>query len=133
PYDPPNKRKRRRRPGMLRPDQLYLSRRMFVAKGGVVVAFGALATKLGIMQIQRGDEFKAEAEENRINPVKLPAPRGLILDREGRRLAENRRSWEVRLVEADLPERGSEERQRVVDTLVSALSLQNVLTIRPSA
>lgn len=133
PYDPPNKRRRRRRPGMLRPDQLYLSRRMFVAKGGVVVAFGALATKLGIMQIQRGDEFKAEAEENRINPVKLPSPRGLILDREGRRLAENRRSWEVRLVEADLPERGSDERQRVIDTLVSALSLENVLTIRPSA
>ncbi len=133
PYDPPNKRRRRRRPGTLRPDQLYLSRRMFIAKGGVVAAFGALATKLGIMQIQRGEEFRAEAEENRINPVKLPAPRGLILDREGRRLAENRRSWEVRLIEADLPPRGSEERQRVIDTLVSALSLENVLTIRPSA
>ncbi len=133
PYDPPNKRRRRRRPGMLRSDQVYLSRRMFLAKGGVVAAFGALATKLGIMQIQRGEEFKAEAEQNRINPVKLPAPRGLILDREGRRLAENRRSWEVRLVEANLPPAGSAERQRVVDTLVSALSLENVLTIRPSA
>jgi penicillin-binding protein 2 len=134
PYDPPHKRKRRRRrPGLLRSDQVYLSRRMFVAKGGVLVAFGALATKLGIMQIERGDEFKAEAEENRIRPVKLPAPRGLILDREGRRLAENRRSWEVRLIEADLPEDGTPERQRVIDTLVSALSLENVLTIRPSA
>jgi penicillin-binding protein 2 len=133
PYDPPNKRKRRRRPGMLRADQLYLSRRMLVAKGGVVAAFGALAAKLGVMQIQRGDEFKAEAEDNRIRPVKLPASRGLILDREGRRLAENRRSWEVRLIEADLPEEGTPERQRVIDTLVSALSLENVLTIRPSA
>jgi penicillin-binding protein 2 len=133
PYDPPHKRKRRRRPGMLRADQLYLSRRMLVAKGGVMAAFGVLATKLGIMQIQRGEEFKAEAEENRIRPVKLPAPRGLILDREGRRLAENRRSWEVRLIEADLPEQGSPERQRVIDTLVAALSLENVLTIRPSA
>lgn len=133
PYDPPHKRRRRRRPSMLRPDQLYLSRRMLVAKGGVVAAFGALAGKLGIMQIQRGDEFKAEAEENRINPVKLPAPRGLILDREGRRLAENRRSWEVRVVEANLPPEDSPERQRVIDTLVSALSLENVLAIRPSA
>ncbi len=134
PYDPPHKRKRRRRrPHALRPDQLYLSRRMFVAKGGVIAVFGALAAKLGIMQIQRVDEFRAEADENRIRPVTLPAPRGLILDREGRRLAENRRSWEVRVVEADLPDDGTPERQRVIDTLVAALSLENVLAIRPSA
>lgn len=117
----------------MRSDQIFLSRRMFVAKAGVVAAFGALATKLGIMQIQRGDEFRAEAEQNRIRAMKLPAPRGLILDREGRRLAENRRSWEVRVVEADLPEEGTPERTRVLDTLVAALSLDDVLTIRPSA
>jgi penicillin-binding protein 2 len=134
PYDPPHKRKRRRRrPDIMRADQIFLSRRMLVAKGGVVAAFGALAAKLGIMQIQRGEEFRAEAEENSIRAVKLPASRGLILDREGRRLAENRRSWEVRVIEADLPEEGTPERQRVIDTLVAALSLENVLTIRPSA
>ena len=134
PYDPPHKRKRRRRrPGFLRSDQMFLSRRMLIAKGGVVAAFGALATKLGVMQIQQGEEFRAEAEDNSIRAVKLPASRGLFLDREGRRLAENRRSWEVRVVKADLPEEGTPERQRVLDTLVSALSLENVLTIRPSA
>ena len=117
----------------MRTDQMYLSRRMLVAKGGVLAAFGALATKLGIMQIQRGDEFRAEAEQNSIRAVNLPAPRGLILDREGRRLAENRRSWEVRVTEAELPDEGTPERTRVLDTLISALSLENVLTIRPSA
>jgi cell division protein FtsI/penicillin-binding protein 2 len=117
----------------MRADQVYLSRRMFVAKTGVVAAFGALAGKLGLMQIQKGEEFRAEAEENRIRPVKLPASRGLILDREGRRLAENRRSWEVRVIAADLPEEGTPERQRVLDTLVGALSLENVLAIRPAA
>jgi len=106
---------------------------MFVAKAGVVAAFSALATKLGIMQIKRGEEFRAEAEQNSIRAVKLPAPRGLILDREGRRLAENRRSWEVRVVKADLPPVGTPERTRVLDTLVAALSLEDVLTIRPSA
>ncbi len=134
PYDPPHKHKRRRRrKEYQRSDQIFLSRRMFVAKGGVVAAFGALAAKLGIMQIQRGDAFRAEAEQNSIRAVKLPAPRGLILDRQGRRLAENRRSWEVRVVEANLPDEGTPERQRVLDTLISALSLEDVLTIRPSA
>ncbi|HYH12468.1 MAG TPA: penicillin-binding transpeptidase domain-containing protein [Thermomicrobiales bacterium] len=134
PYDPPHKRKRRRRRNdFMRADQIFLNRRMFVAKAGVVAAFGALATKLGIMQIQRGEEFRAEAEQNSIRAVKLPAPRGLILDREGRRLAENRRSWEVRVIKAELPEEGTPERTRVLDTLVAALSLEDVLTIRPSA
>ncbi|MDQ4044788.1 MAG: penicillin-binding transpeptidase domain-containing protein [Chloroflexota bacterium] len=134
PYDPPHKRKkRRRRRDFLHADQIFLNRRMLVAKSGVVAAFGVLATKLGVMQIQQGEEFRAEAEQNRIRAVKLPAPRGLILDRQGRRLAENRRSWEVRVVEADLPEDGTPERQRVMDTLISALSLEDVLTIRPAA
>lgn len=133
PYDPPHKQKRRRRRDIVRADQIFLNRRMFVAKAGVVAAFGALATKLGIMQIRQGEDFRAEADQNRIRAMKLPAPRGLVLDREGRRLAENRRSWEVRVVSADLPASGTPERQRVIDTLISALSLENVLTIRPSA
>ncbi len=134
PYDPPHKHKRRRRRSeLLRSDQIFLSRRMLVAKGGVVAAFTALATKLGFMQVQQGDKFKARAEENRINPVTLPAPRGLILDRSGRRLAENRHSWEVRVTEANLPEEGTPERKRVIATLISALSLESVLAIRPSA
>jgi penicillin-binding protein 2 len=106
---------------------------MLIAKGGVVAAFSVLAARLGVMQIQQGEQYRAEAEENSIRAKKLPAPRGLIMDREGRRLAENRRSWEVRVVESGLPKVGSPERQRVVDTLISALSLDDVLTIRPAA
>lgn len=134
PYDPPNKRKRRRRRSeALRSDQVFLSRRMLIAKGGVVAAFGALAAKLGVMQLQQGEEYRAQAQENSIRPVKIPAPRGLILDREGRRLAENRRSWEVRVTKSQLPEEGTEERKRVIATLISALSLEDVLAIRPAA
>lgn len=134
PYDPPHKHKRRRRRSeFMRADQIFLSRRMMIAKSGVVAAFGALATRLGVMQLRQGDAYRAQAQENTIRQVSVPAPRGLILDREGRRLAENRRAWEVRVTKSELPEEGTDERRRVIATLISALSLEDVLAIRPSA
>ncbi|MBA2290213.1 MAG: hypothetical protein H0V98_07510, partial [Chloroflexia bacterium] len=134
PYDPPHKHKRRRRRSeFMRADQIFLSRRMMIAKAGVVAAFGALAARLGVMQLRQGDAYRAQAQENTIRQVTVPAPRGLILDREGRRLAENRRAWEVRVTKSELPEKGTEERKRVIATLISALSLEDVLAIRPSA
>jgi penicillin-binding protein 2 len=133
PYDPPHKRKRRRGlRSQLRPDQLSLTRRTLVMKGGVVAAFATLGTKLGIMQLREGDRYKKQAENNVIREVTLPAARGMILDRQGRRLAQNRRAWEMRVVPALLPENVA-ERQRVLDTIISALQLEDTLVIDPNA
>jgi penicillin-binding protein 2 len=135
-YDPPGQRKRKRRTTWhLRTDQVALSRRTLVMKGGVIAAFGTMAAKLGVMQLQEGERYRKQAEENVIRQVNLPAARGLILDRAGRRLAQNRRSWELRVIPAELPDAEShpEERQRVIDTLVSALQIGDTLVIRRSA
>lgn len=133
PYDPPHKRKKgRSRWSHLRPDQVALSRRTLVMKGGIVAAFATMATKLGIMQLVQGDVYQKEARENVIHQVLLPAPRGLILDRKGRRLAQNRRAWELRVVPADLP-KDKTERQRVLDTLISALQIENTLVVDPNS
>lgn len=137
PYDPPSQRKRRRRSGGrtvgdMRADQYFLSRRMFVAKAGVIGAFSALAGRLGFLQLVEGEEYETRAENNVIDKEILKAPRGMIRDRMGRPLAQNRRAWEVRVVEADLPE-DEAERRRVLDSLISALQLEDVLAIRPSA
>lgn len=135
-YDPPGQRKRRRRSAWgRRADQLELSRRTLVMKGGILAAFGTMAAKLGVMQLQEGEEYRRQAEENVIRQVNLPAPRGLILDRAGRRMAQNRRSWELRVIPAQLPDEEAQpaERQRVIDTLVSALQIGDTLVIRRSA
>ncbi len=133
PYDPPHKRKRRRGArAHLRVDQFFLSRRTLVMKGGIVAAFTALAAKLGVMQLQEGDRYKKAAAKNVIKEVTLPAARGLILDRQGRRLAQNRRAWELRVVPADLP-KSKPERQRVLDTLISALQIEETLVVDPNA
>ncbi|MDQ3443116.1 MAG: penicillin-binding transpeptidase domain-containing protein, partial [Chloroflexota bacterium] len=130
-YDPPGNRKRRRRSsGSHGSPELFLSRRMFIAKAGVVAVFSGLAARLGVLQLVRGEEYKTQAEDNVIRPEVLPAPRGMILDREGRHLARNRRAWEVRIVKAELPDNESEKR-RVLDMLISALQLEDVVAIRP--
>lgn len=135
-YDPPGQRKQKRRSNRhLRADQIALTRRTLLMKGGVMAVFSTMAVKLGIMQLQNGDRYKKQAEENVIRQVNLPAARGLILDRAGRRLAQNRRSWELRVIPAELPDEETEaaERQQVIDTLVSALQIGDTLVIRRSA
>ena len=133
PYDPPGSRKRRRRyDGWLRADQVFLSRRLFLAKGIVASSFAVLAGKLGYMQLVEGTSYKARAKDNVIAEQTLPAPRGMILDRAGRTLAENRRSWEVRMIPGNLPTDPG-ERRYVLDTLISALQLTDVLVIDPNA
>ena len=137
PYDPPAQRKRRlgvagRSPRTRGAEQDFLTRRMFIAKAGVIVAFSALAGRLGFLQLVKGEEYQTDAEDNRLSEVVLPAPRGIIFDRMKRPLAENRRAWEVRIIKGELPEDDA-QRRRVLDSLISALQLENVLAIRPRA
>jgi penicillin-binding protein 2 len=131
-YDPPHKRKKRRRePSSGQALQGYISRRMLIAKAGVVGVFGVLAAKLGEMQVRKGESFKKQAEDNVLFSEVIQPARGLILDRKGRTLAENRRAWEVRVVPAELPD-DEAARQRVLDSLSSELGLGDVLVINPS-
>lgn len=129
-YDPPGQRKRKKRDNRhLRIDQIELNRRTLLMKTGLVGVFGAMATKLGMMQLAQGEKYKKQAESNVISTQFLPAARGLIVDRKGRRLAQNRRAWELRVHPNQLPNTKEEkaERQRVLDTLISALQIEDTL------
>lgn len=129
-YDPPGERKRKKRDDRhLRVDQVELNRRTLLMKTGLVSVFGVMAGKLGIMQLAQGEVYKKQAESNAITPQYLPAARGLIVDRQGRRLAQNRRAWELRIFPDQLPDAREEpeERQRVLDTLISALQIEDTL------
>ncbi len=131
-YDPPGNRKKRRRPATWNGGEHFLTRRMFIAKAGVVAVFSGLAARLGYLQLAQGEKYQAQAADNVIRTEVLPAPRGIIYDRKGRPLAENRRTWEVRVTKANLPEDPVEQR-RVLDMLISALQMEDVVVIRPRA
>ncbi len=53
----------------------------------VALCMITLFAKLWYLQVIKTGEFKAKSEKNRLRVVRLPAPRGKILDRSGRLLA----------------------------------------------
>lgn len=69
--------------------QLYL----FI--GIVTALFLLLAVRLFYFQVISGEEYRAHSERNRIRPVIIEALRGLIMDRNGVVLAENRPSYTI--------------------------------------
>lgn len=61
----------------------------------VIAAFAILLLRLIFLQVIRGDEFRLLSLNNRIRLQSIDPPRGLIYDRNGDVLAENRPSFDV--------------------------------------
>jgi len=55
----------------------------------VILGCVLIAGRLWVLQIMQGSELRQFSERNRVKETKLPAPRGLFLDREGRVLVDN--------------------------------------------
>ena len=71
--------------------QAQLPRRRLAVLAVVVVAlFAALFTRLWYLQVLESDQFVEQADANRLRVVQVEAPRGRILDRNGRVLVDNR-------------------------------------------
>lgn len=62
---------------------------------GVLVVFGILTSRLWYLQIMSGQELRLFSEQNLLKEVNIYAPRGFILDREGKVLVENLPSFEA--------------------------------------
>ena len=54
-----------------------------------------IISRLWFLQIVQGTELRKFSEKNRVKETKIPAPRGLILDREGRILVDNLPGFEA--------------------------------------
>lgn len=49
----------------------------------IVLGFGLLVVRLGVLQVFQGGKFRVLADENRVKQIKIMAPRGEIVDRNG--------------------------------------------------
>ena len=74
------------------------NRRMALIAGGKVAFLSALAGRLYYLQVVEADRYRMLADENRINLVLLPPPRGFIVDRNGAALAVNTQNYRVVIV-----------------------------------
>jgi penicillin-binding protein 2 len=75
-----------------------MTRRGLVLLGIQAGVIGLLGWRMRDLQVEQADEFRLLAEENRINIRLLPPARGLIYDRNGKILAENRQNYRVTIV-----------------------------------
>src|SRR5260370_15002894 len=80
-----------------------LARRERWAHAVVWGGIGVLVVAFFRAQILEHSKFEVQSESNRLRPIPLPAPRGIITDRNGKILAENLPGYTVSLLPA--PER----------------------------
>ena len=83
--------------------------RVAVIVGIAAVMFGIVFFRLWFLQILSGQEFVAQANDNRLSSVKVVAPRGYIVDRNGKVIVGNRAGEAVGIRLMDVP-KGSARR-----------------------
>src|SRR4029453_4035844 len=79
-------------------DRRSLTARLTVMQYAVAVAFAALAIGFWIFQVAQHEKFREMAEENHLRRLPLPAPRGSLLDGDGRVLVDKQKSRNIALI-----------------------------------
>lgn len=72
--------------------------RLSVLQYGAVVLFSVLAMTFWYLQVVQHDRFREMAENNHQRTLPLRAPRGVLFDRDGKVLVENRHSYSISIV-----------------------------------
>ena len=71
--------------------------RLFIVALTVIVAFSALLSRLYYVQVLRGEEFANRGRNNFIHKIRTPHDRGIVYDRYGEILIDNRPSLDVQV------------------------------------
>jgi penicillin-binding protein 2 len=79
-------------------DRSSLTIRLVVLQVGCAVVFTVLAFSFWYFQVVQGEKFRELAENNHQRTIPLRAPRGVMLDRNGAVLVENRSSFTISIV-----------------------------------
>ncbi|MBL0932044.1 MAG: penicillin-binding protein 2 [Alphaproteobacteria bacterium] len=74
------------------------TRRLALLAGGKMALFGVLIGRMYYLQVVEADKYRTMADDNRINLRLLAPPRGRIVDRYGRVVAENQLNYRVVVV-----------------------------------
>jgi penicillin-binding protein 2 len=90
-----------------------LALRVAVLGSLALVVFAALFLRLWALEILSGQQYLRVAQNNQLRKIRIEAPRGAILDRNGRRLVDNRATTAAQLWSADLPKTWPAERREL--------------------
>ena len=79
-------------------DRRRLTTRLSVLQYVITVLFSILALSFWVLQVVQHAKFEEMAENNHQRTLALRAPRGLVVDRHGKILVENRHSYSISIV-----------------------------------
>lgn len=112
-----------------------LDRRLSVLTIFIIVILSALLIRLWFLQIINGPEYRIQSENNRIHLQKLPTLRGLIMDRHGNLLVDNRPSYDLYFIPEDIKNRKKllDKIQRLIpfDYKKAGQKLESISSINP--
>jgi len=109
---------RRSLPGRRDPGQ----KRVMVIATAVTIAFLILIGQLWYLQVLEGGRFLDASDKNRIRVRPIAAPRGILFDRHGTPLVDNRPAFTLSLIPRELP-RDVETRDAVLGRVASLLHI----------
>jgi penicillin-binding protein 2 len=78
--------------------------RVAVLGVGALVMFAIIFFRLWYLEVLSGDKYRQQANNNKVRLVRDSAPRGAIVDRQGRTLVENRSATVIQLRPTSLPD-----------------------------
>src|SRR4051794_20462162 len=103
--------------------------RLLVVQVMVLSLFATLMARLWYLQVVGGDSYQAAAVSNAVRDVEIPAPRGLIVDDQGRPLVANRTSWVVTVDRTALGKLSDSARRGVLTRLAATLGITRAALI----
>src|SRR5436189_5416641 len=104
----------------LHEDRRRLSVRLSVLQGIITVLFSILAVSFWALQVVEHAKFEEMAENNHQRTLALRAPRGLVIDRTGKVLVDNRGSYSISIVREH-----TKDLDRTIRLLAAVLALDD--------
>ena len=83
--------------------KILITRSLFLGAIQLLLLF-LLVFRLYYLQVYQADKYKTLADENRISTRLLVPPRGIIYDRHGNMVAENRQNFQALIVAEQTPD-----------------------------
>jgi penicillin-binding protein 2 len=83
---------------MILEDRRRVTIRLSALQYVIVVLFSVLSVSFWVLQVVQHAKFEEMAENNNQRTLALRAPRGIVFDRDGRVLVENRQSYSISIV-----------------------------------
>ncbi len=93
-------------------------------RGTVFFVIALLALRIFYLQIVKGSYYGELSRENRIRSIVIKAPRGLIFDRNGKKLVNNVPSFDLIAIPVDVP-KDKNEKDKEIEEIAGIFNMNN--------